>query len=128
LISNTHQNGAISDKNESTSGGKMKKWVIILLSLVLILSACAEKKSLQVHITEIIDAETGELVHADVYANGELVAKGVTTDTFILNLPGTFEVHHPDYEIWHVGIKDTNTEKTFSGPVRLVRKPATENY
>jgi hypothetical protein len=96
-------------------------WILALLIGAVSLVGCGEKETIQVTITEIIDAETGELVKADIYVNDEMVARGVTTDTFLVLVPGTVEVRHPDYEIWALGING-KTDRTLMGPVELTPK------
>lgn len=93
----------------------------LLVLSALFLVGCAEKSTIQVQITEITDAQTGQLVPADIYVNGELVARGVTTNTFLVPISGEIEIRHPDYETWSV-IVNGKTDRTLSGPVELIPK------
>ena len=75
-----------------------------MIMCLTILAACRNGESVRVNITEIIDITTGQPVAADVYVNGNLVSQGVTEATFDVPVPGEFEVHHPDYEIWKIEV------------------------
>ncbi|RMD66386.1 hypothetical protein D6833_01535 [Candidatus Parcubacteria bacterium] len=97
----------------------MKK--ILLYGFVLVFfvfSGCAGRNSIRVRITQIIDAQTGESLQADIYVNGNLIASGVNSYEFQVNVPGYFEVRHPDYHAWRLRITG-KTDKTLEGPVRL---------
>jgi len=52
--------------------------VLAVFAGLLWLPKAGEKTSIQVHISEITDAVTGEPVRADIYVTGEQVASGVS--------------------------------------------------
>jgi hypothetical protein len=97
----------------------------LLVLSALFLVGCAKKNTIQVQITEITDVQTGQLVPADIYVDGEMVARGVTTDTFLVPIPGKIEVRHPDFETWSI-IVNGKIDRTLSGPVELIPKPLSE--
>jgi len=99
-------------------------WVIILLfglaivSAILLSISLKEQATIQVRITEIVDVESGDAIQADIYVNGELVAKGVKSYTLVVNVPGKIEVISPGHHPWIIEL-DGRTDRTLSGPVKL---------
>ena len=101
---------------------KKYRFVLLIAFCLLLLTSCKSDETLRVHITEIVDITTGELVEADIYVNGNLISAGVTEATFDVPVPGEFEVRSEGYEDWGLGIKDKKTDRTFKGPVKLYPK------
>jgi hypothetical protein len=101
---------------------KKVRFVLLIAFCLLLLTSCKSDETIRVHITEIVDNTTGELVEADVYVNSNLVSAGVTEATFDVPVPGEFEVRCEGYENWALVIKDKKTDRTFKGPVRLYPK------
>jgi hypothetical protein len=101
---------------------KKVRFVLLIAFCLLLLTSCKSDETIRVHITEIVDITTGEMVEADVYVNGNLVSKGVNEATFDVPVPGEFEVRCDGYENWGFGIKEKKTDRTFTGPVKLYPK------
>lgn len=77
---------------------------------------------------DIVDADTGKPVQADVYVNDGLAQEGVTQVNVVIPLRGidrvVLRVEAPGYQDWELGIGSTDTSRELSGPVRLKRMPA----
>ena len=70
------------------------------------------------NITEIIDAQSGEPLKADVYVNGELQARNVSSDSVLVPVPGIIEVLKKGYHPWTIGING-RPDDVLEGPVRM---------
>jgi len=67
----------------------------------------------------ILDATTGEPIHADIYLNGSLTYQGVTHFQVVVPLDGSAEIHvvAPGYKPWGLRPRGGGSDKVLQGPV-----------